>query len=83
MFTFNKKKTVMTNHWGDEYRWVKRVIETCKNESQVRNAKKLIDLYVNKHTTNETYKTLMEIRRELTILADELLFDFILNDVKS
>jgi hypothetical protein len=28
MFTFNKNKKVINQHWGNEYLWVKKVIES-------------------------------------------------------
>ena len=68
---FSKKnKQVKTQHWGDEYLWVKKVIESCKTSQQVSNSRRLIDLLVIKYEDYD-WKLTNKISRELTMLADD------------
>lgn len=68
---FSKKnKQVTTKHWGDEYLWVKKVIESCKTSQQVSNSRRLIDLLVIKYEDYD-WKLTNKISRELTMLADD------------
>lgn len=66
-----KNKEVVTQHWGNEYLWVKKVIESCKTSQQVSNSRRLIDLLVIKYEDYD-WKLTNKIDRELTILADNL-----------
>ena len=72
MSLFKKKsKKVVTQHWGNEYLWVKKVIESCETSQQVSNSRRLIDLLVKKHEEYDWVLT-NKISRELTLLADNL-----------
>lgn len=66
-----KNKEVVTQHWGNEYLWVKKVIESCKTSQQVSNSRRLIDLLVIKYEDYD-WKLTNKISRELTMLADNL-----------
>lgn len=66
-----KNKEVVTQHWGNEYLWVKKVIESCKTSQQVSNSRRLIDLLVIKYEDYD-WKLTNKINRELTMLADNL-----------
>ena len=81
MSLFKKKnKEVVTQHWGNEYLWVKKVIESCKTSQQVSNSRRLIDLLVKKH--EEYDRTLTnKISRELTMLADNLQEDLFKKEI--
>lgn len=75
-----KNKEVVTQHWGNEYLWVKKVIESCETSQQVSNSRRLIDLLVKKH---EEYDWMLtnKISRELTMLADNLQEDLFKKEI--
>ena len=81
MSLFKKKnKEVVTQHWGNEYLWVKKVIESCKTSQQVSNSRRLIDLLVKKHEEYDWTLT-NKISRELTMLADNLQEDLFKKEI--
>lgn len=80
MFTFNKNKKVINQHWGNEYLWVKKVIESCETSQQVSNSRRLIDLLVKKHEEYDWVLT-NKISRELTMLADNLQEDLFKKEI--
>ncbi len=81
MSLFKKKnKEVITQHWGNEYLWVKKVIESCKTSQQVSNSRRLIDLLVKKHEEYDWTLT-NKISRELTMLADNLQEDLFKKEI--
>jgi hypothetical protein len=81
MSLFKKKnKEVVTQHWGNEYLWVKKVIESCKTSQQVSNSRRLIDLLVKKHEEYDWTLT-NKISRELTMLADDLQEDLFKKEI--
>lgn len=78
---FSKKnKQVKTQHWGDEYLWVKKVIESCKTSQQVSNSRRLIDLLVMKYEEYD-WKLTSKISRELTMLADNIQEDLFKKEI--
>ena len=78
---FSKKnKQVVTQHWGNEYLWVKKVIQSCNTSKQVSNSRRLIDLLVVKYEEYD-WKLTNKISRELTMLADNIQEDLFKKEI--
>lgn len=81
MSMFSKKnKQVVTQHWGNEYLWVKKVIQSCNTSKQVSNSRRLIDLLVVKYEEYD-WKLTNKISRELTMLADNIQEDLFKKEI--
>jgi hypothetical protein len=65
-----------SKHYGDVYKWVSKVIESCKTQEQEKTARKLIDNYINNlYYNNEVHPVLRaEINRNLTCILDGISF---------
>lgn len=65
--TFEKK--VMTEqHYGDLYRWVEKVINSCETEEQLKRADRLIYFFSNHETIREIWNN--DYKLYLTLTAD-------------
>jgi hypothetical protein len=65
-----------SNHYGDVYMWVSKVIESCKTHEQEKIARKLIDNYINNlYYNNEVHPILRaELNRSLKGMIDGISF---------
>lgn len=65
-----------SKHYGDVYKWISKVIESCKTQEQEKTARKLIDNYDNNlYYNNEVHPVLRaEIKRNLTCILDGISF---------
>lgn len=65
-----------SKHYGDVYRWIIKVIESCETPEQDKTARKLIGLYITDLQKNKNieFEMVMDIQRNLTCAIDGITF---------
>lgn len=53
-------------HYGDLYRWVEKVINSCQNHEQLKRADRLIHYFSNHETLRELFKNDYKLYSTLT-----------------
>ena len=65
-----------SKHYGDVHIWILKVINSCVNVDQVRNADRLIDYFYKK------YPDEWELRRDLTHLCSDKEWEILTKNLK-
>ena len=57
---------MVEQHYGDLYRWVEKVINSCETEEQLKGADRLIYLFSNHETVREIWNNDYKLYSTLT-----------------
>lgn len=64
----------VSKHWADVYKWIDKVVDSCKTMSQCQICENLIDNFYSTYSSRLGVRDCHNLRRELDIKLIEIQF---------